>query len=93
MIAKIINYENSENTDEWFHRIVVAGGDTYSEARGYTDEKYFLYEGEQCNSDVIELMSDFEATTLWASDETVDTPCGEERSKCTDSCQCQDECW
>jgi len=71
MIKKIINYENTEKNDEWFNRIVVAGGDTYSVARGYNDKKYFPYEGEQLTLEVIELMPGFEPTILWASDKTL----------------------
>ena len=73
MINKIIDYETGSNNKEWFHRIVVAGGDTYSAARGYTDDVFMFYEGEQLNQEVVNILSDFEATTLFASEGTLST--------------------
>lgn len=73
MIDKIIRYETSLDTDEWFHRIVVAGGDTYSEARGYNGTVFQLYEGEEQAIKIIGVMSDFQSTPLFASKGTLST--------------------
>jgi len=73
MINKIITYETETDYDEWFHQFVVAGGDTYSEARGYEGDIFNSYEGEQLTGEAIDIMSGFEATTLWASTETLST--------------------
>lgn len=73
MIDKIIEYETSPKNDEWFNRFVVAGGDTYSELGGYSGPEFDLYEGEELTAKAIEIMSDFEAVTLWASDGSLST--------------------
>lgn len=73
MINKIIRYETETDYDGWFHRFVVAGGDTYSEARGYIGEIYDSYEGEVLTSEAVDIMSGFNATKLFASTETLST--------------------
>jgi len=56
MINKIINYETETDYDGWFHRFVVAGGDTYSAARGYDEDKYDNYEGEQNLDEAVNIL-------------------------------------
>ncbi len=73
MINKIINYETETDYDGWFHRFVVAGGDTYSAARGYDEDKYDNYEGEQNLDEAVNILSDFDATKLFASTKTLST--------------------
>ncbi len=73
MIDKIIRYENLNDYDDWFHRLVVAGGDTYSEARGYNDTVFEFYEGEEHAKKIMNVMSDFQATPLFASEGTLST--------------------
>ena len=73
MIDKIIRYEKALDYDEWFHRIVVAGGDTYSEARGYNDSVFRFYEGEEQAKKIMNVMSDFQSTPLFASEATLST--------------------
>ncbi len=72
MIKKIIDYETSVD-DSWFRKMVVAGGDTYSEARGYIGSEFDSYEGEELTQQAINIMSDFEAIRLWASTNTLST--------------------
>ncbi|RLF56596.1 MAG: hypothetical protein DRN27_09380, partial [Thermoplasmata archaeon] len=73
VIRKIIDYEINTAYSNWFHRFVVAGGDTYSEARGYVGEIYDYYEGEVLTSEAVDIMSGFNATKLFASTETLST--------------------
>jgi len=73
MIDKIIRYENALDYDEWFHRIVVAGGDTYSEARGYNDSAFRFYEGEEQAKKVMNVMTEFQSQPLFASEGTLST--------------------
>ncbi|MBS3777865.1 MAG: hypothetical protein KGY50_01075 [Candidatus Thermoplasmatota archaeon] len=73
MINKIIRYETEENCEEWCNRFVVAGGDTYSEARGYTGSEFSSYEGEELNREVMAILNDFESIPLWASTGTLST--------------------
>jgi hypothetical protein len=72
-IEKIIDYETSPKDNEWFNRFIVAGGDTYSEVGGYIGPEFDLYEGEEITAEAIEIMSDFEAVKLWASDGSLST--------------------
>jgi len=60
MVDKIINYENTAFGQDWFHKMVVVGGDS---APGYE-----YYEGEEENKKALEYMSDFEGIKLWTSD-------------------------
>ena len=59
VVEKIINYENQIADDSWFKRMVVIGGDTYSEFEGY--------EGEIYNQRALDKMQDFTGIKLWAS--------------------------
>lgn len=60
MVNKIINYEKKKCADSWFKRMVVVGGDTY------TNNDYF--EGEMSNQQALDWMPDFEPVKLWTSD-------------------------
>lgn len=60
MVKKIINYEKEPFDDSWFRRMVVVGGDTY------TNNDYF--EGEITNQNALDNMSEFVPVKLWASD-------------------------
>jgi len=59
VVNKIIDYEKKPADLDWFKRLVVVGGDTYSEFEGY--------EGEIYNKQVVDVMSDFTPIKLWAS--------------------------
>jgi hypothetical protein len=71
MVHKIITYETTSFEQEWFHRIVVAGGDTYPASE---NPNWTAYEGEENTLRVLENMSGFEATKLWTSDGTLSGP-------------------
>jgi hypothetical protein len=73
MIDKIIDYETSNKDERWFNRFVVAGGDTYSEAKGNIGDEFDSYEGEILTAAAVEIMSDFQAVKLWASTGTLST--------------------
>jgi len=71
MVRKIICYETTTYGQEWFHRIVVAGGDTYPASQ---NPNWTAYEGEENTLHVLENMSGFEPTKLWTSDGTFAAP-------------------
>jgi hypothetical protein len=73
MINKIINYEEKTNGSEWFNNFIVAGGDTYSSARGYNDEIFDKNEGEEYTQKAIQIMKDFSPIRLWASNHKLTT--------------------
>lgn len=60
MVDKIIAYESNQRDESWFKKMVVIGGDTY------TDNDYF--EGEVANQEALDMMDGFEAVRLWTSD-------------------------
>jgi hypothetical protein len=64
MVEKIITYENTTAGAEWFHRMVVTGGDTYDKSEeGGTDYN----EGEEVTGAALEIMSQYTPVRLWAS--------------------------
>ena len=67
VVNKIINYEENTYGSDWFKNMVVAGGDTYSEAGGYKGEQFSEYEGEVNTQKAMEIMTNFDHTKLWAS--------------------------
>ncbi len=70
MVNKIIEYENSNaESQEWFKRMVVVGGDTFPP---YPDDPY--YEGEVANEKALEYMEGFEGVKLWTSLGTLTGP-------------------
>ena len=59
MVNKIIEYEKEDSTDsEWFNKMVVVAGDTYSGG---------LNEGEEETQDALDMMPDFTHVKLWCS--------------------------
>lgn len=66
-VDKIINYERTTYGSDWFKNMVVAGGDTYSEAREYYGDQYDEYEGEVNTQKAIDIMTNFTPIRLWAS--------------------------
>jgi len=60
MVNKIINYEEGLCDPSWFKKMVVVGGDTY------TDNDY--YEGEETNQQALDWMPDYDPVKLWTSD-------------------------
>ncbi len=71
MVSKIISYETSTFGAEWFDRIVVVAGDTYPEV---LNANWTGNEGEQNTLQVLENMTEFEATKLWTSDQSFSGP-------------------
>jgi hypothetical protein len=68
VVKKIIDYETAD-TQGWFEKMVVVGGDSYPDD---PDDPYF--EGEEENKLAITYMEDFEITKLWASLGTLNEP-------------------
>jgi hypothetical protein len=59
MVEKIISYETQTYGQDWFHRILLLGGDTHSQHEGN--------EGEIVTEYVANIMTDFEPIRLWTS--------------------------
>jgi len=59
VIDKIITYENNVFDENWFNRVVVVGGDTFTDYEGY--------EGESTCDAAINYMSGFDIIKLYAS--------------------------
>jgi hypothetical protein len=64
VVEKIITYETDCTSQDWFHRLIVMAGDTFPEDRfpGATGR-----EGEEQTTDIMNIMSQFNHTTLWTS--------------------------
>ena len=60
IVDKIILYESETYGQPWFHDLICMGGDTFSSP---------FYEGERSNSEVIEIMSSFTPSIIWASED------------------------
>ncbi|HVQ01118.1 MAG TPA: C25 family cysteine peptidase, partial [Candidatus Thermoplasmatota archaeon] len=71
MVHKIITYETTAYGQEWFHRFVVAAGDTYPVSE---NPNWTTYEGEVNTQDAIDNMSGFTPVKLWTSDGTLTGP-------------------
>ncbi|RLF58719.1 MAG: hypothetical protein DRN27_04665 [Thermoplasmata archaeon] len=72
-IQKIMDYENKNHkNEEWFNTMVVAGGDTYSEANGYYGENYEKFEGEVNTKMALETMKGFKQVKIWGSNNNLD---------------------
>jgi hypothetical protein len=70
MVNKIITYENTTAGKEWFHTMVVVGGDTFDKSwESGTDYN----EGEVATEKAVEYMPGFHAVKLWASLDTLTT--------------------
>lgn len=59
VVDKIITYETETYGSSWFDKIIVMGGDTFP---GWS-----VVEGEVVTQEIIDIMTDFTATQLWAS--------------------------
>ena len=64
VINKIITYETQTYGQDWFDKIILAGGDTFPPRRFGTP---FVYEGEITNQAVADVLPEFEHIKLWAS--------------------------
>ncbi len=64
LVKKIINYETKTYNEEWFNKIVLAGGDTFPPRKGSLP---FVYEGELTNQIVANELPDFKHIKLWVS--------------------------
>jgi len=64
MVDKIINYEKETYNQNWFKKIILAGGDTFPPSR-LSD--FNIFEGEITNEKVAEQLPDFEHIKLWAT--------------------------
>ncbi|MGC9308794.1 MAG: C25 family cysteine peptidase, partial [Thermoplasmatota archaeon] len=63
IVDRIITYETTTYGEEWFHRMAVAGGDTYIDSRyGYTTD---FDEGKEMTAYALNFMPDFEPTRIW----------------------------
>ncbi len=64
MVDKIIYYEKETYNQDWFKKIILAGGDTFPPRR-LSD--FFKFEGEITNKKVAEQLPEFEHIKLWAT--------------------------
>jgi len=64
LVNKIISYEKVTYGQNWFKKIVLAGGDTFPPAKMSLP---FVYEGEITNEQVAQELPEFEHIKLWAS--------------------------
>ena len=70
MVDKIITYETTTFGSEWFHRFVLAGGDTFDKS---WEDGTDYNEGEVATQQAIDDMSGFTPVKLWASLDTLFT--------------------
>ena len=68
LVNKIITYETETYGQDWFNKIVLAGGDTFSPLGGSLP---FVYEGEITTQMIADIMTDFEPVKLWGSKHTL----------------------
>ena len=73
VVNKIIKYETTTYGQEWFKKMIVAGGDTVPPDNGGTPG---IYEGERENERAAEFMEplEFNITKLWTSSGTLKGP-------------------
>ena len=64
VVNKIIHYEKETFDQSWFNNLILMGGDTFPEEI-FPDAKG--REGEELNQIIMEIMPDFEYTTIWTS--------------------------
>lgn len=64
VVNKIISYEKNTYGQNWFKKIVLAGGDTFPPAKLSLP---FVYEGEITNEQVAQELPEFKHIKLWAS--------------------------
>jgi len=63
VVKKIITYETSTYGSEWFHRLILLGGDTFPQLGK-------MSEGEVVTEYISSLLSDFTPVKLWTSSHT-----------------------
>jgi hypothetical protein len=63
VVKKIITYENTTYGSDWFHRLIVMGGDTFPSLGG-------MSEGEVVTDYIASLLPDFTPIKLWTSSHT-----------------------
>ncbi len=68
MVQKIITYETETYQEEWFKKIILAGGDTFPLSKGSAP---FVYEGEIVTNKIAELTPDFKHIFLHTSKRTL----------------------
>jgi hypothetical protein len=64
MVNKIITYEKNTAKQNWFKKIILAGGDTFPPRK---PADFDIFEGEITNEKVAEELPDFEHIKLWAT--------------------------
>ncbi|MEM0493112.1 MAG: C25 family cysteine peptidase [Candidatus Thermoplasmatota archaeon] len=64
IVSKIITYETITYNQNWFKKIILAGGDTFPVSKSL---RFFIYEGEITNVKVAQQLPDFTPIYLWAS--------------------------
>jgi len=64
MVEKIITYEEKTYNQNWFKKIILAGGDTFPPRR---PSDFDIFEGEITNEAVAEQLPGFEHVKLWAT--------------------------
>jgi len=62
VVSKIIEYENNAYGQQWFKRLILAGGDTFY------DPKTNYYEGEIANQKAADILNDFQPIKIWYSE-------------------------
>ena len=60
VVGKIITYENTTYGSEWFHRLILMGGDTFPSVGG-------ISEGEVVTDHIASLLPEFTPIKLWTS--------------------------
>jgi hypothetical protein len=63
MVNKIITYETTCYDTDWFHRLILMGGDTFPQTGG-------IFEGEYVTEYIASLLIDFTPIRLWTSRDT-----------------------
>lgn len=63
VVSKIMTYENTTYGSEWFHRLIVLGGDTFPGVGG-------ISEGEVVTEYISSVLTDFTPIKLWTSMQT-----------------------
>ena len=64
VVGKIIQYEQDSYGTSWFHKIILAGGDTFPPFYG---SERNVFEGEITNEHVAQTLPDFDHILLWSS--------------------------
>jgi hypothetical protein len=65
VVNKIITYEKTTYGSDWFHKVILAGGDTFPPFYSHAD--FDVFEGEITNHYVSKALPEFESIFLWAT--------------------------